>query len=374
MLTDRQTIHSDDNIAGWICDDRFFQSKAHALLYASEYSKNIQYYYNDHEFEHWNWCIEPRESLAELYRQRAQQLRDQYDHIVLMFSGGSDSTNMLRTFLDNQIVIDEVICTGAWNHVIGAMDPLNIEITVAAAPLITEIEKTKIRFTHLNLFDARERAFQHPEWVFDVDPTLCLYSDFINHALFDLPWIRALADQGKKICYIWGCEKPKIIVKQNWYYLAFRDQLMNSNFYMRAHRHELNQEFFYSHITCASLIAKQIHIILRYLESTMSRNEILNFLMGHQHQSSFDLYNSLLYADTWNTNTFTLGKHNINQYSQKWVTFEKKMKDSLHYKIWHGSIKDLLGSIDAQFLDRDQNYFKSFYKIYPIKPVSLIAV
>jgi hypothetical protein len=50
------------------------------------------------------------------------------------------------------------------------------------------------------------------------------------------------------------------------------------------------------------------------------------------------------------------------------------MTDSLHYKIWHGSIKDLLGSIDAQFLDRDQNYFKSFYKIYPIKPVSLIAV
>ena len=65
--------------------------------------------FNESVFSSYDWTVEPNESIADLYRQRAQQLRDKYDYIVLMFSGGADSTTVLRSFLDNDIKLDEAV-------------------------------------------------------------------------------------------------------------------------------------------------------------------------------------------------------------------------------------------------------------------------
>ena len=75
------------------------------------YHKDPQPYkwvYNDEFFSQYDWTREPTESLDELYGARAKELREQYDYIVLYYSGGHDSTNMLRAFLDNGIYPDEV--------------------------------------------------------------------------------------------------------------------------------------------------------------------------------------------------------------------------------------------------------------------------
>lgn len=47
--------------------------------------------------------------LTELYRLRAQQLRDKCDYLVLAYSGGSDSDNILEICLRNNIKIDEIV-------------------------------------------------------------------------------------------------------------------------------------------------------------------------------------------------------------------------------------------------------------------------
>jgi hypothetical protein len=47
-------------------------------------------------------------SLKELYRQRALQLRDEYDYLILNYSGGSDSGYILKTFVENGIKLDQV--------------------------------------------------------------------------------------------------------------------------------------------------------------------------------------------------------------------------------------------------------------------------
>jgi len=49
------------------------------------------------------------ESLDFLYALRARQLREKYDYLVLYFSGGADSTNILKTFIDNNIFLDEIV-------------------------------------------------------------------------------------------------------------------------------------------------------------------------------------------------------------------------------------------------------------------------
>ena len=64
--------------------------------------------FNDDVFSSIDWKINPSFELSKLYKIRAQQIRDKYDHIVLWYSGGSDSHNILRTFIDNDIKLDEV--------------------------------------------------------------------------------------------------------------------------------------------------------------------------------------------------------------------------------------------------------------------------
>jgi len=76
-----------------------------------QYHKDPQPYqwiYNDDFFSQYDWTQEPTESLDELYKQRALELREQYDYLVLFYSGGYDSANMLHAFLDNGIKIDEI--------------------------------------------------------------------------------------------------------------------------------------------------------------------------------------------------------------------------------------------------------------------------
>ena len=61
------------------------------------------------KFDNANWSKEPEESLSELYKRRAYQIRDMYNYIIFYFSGGSDSITALNTFVKNNIPIDEIV-------------------------------------------------------------------------------------------------------------------------------------------------------------------------------------------------------------------------------------------------------------------------
>jgi hypothetical protein len=75
---------------------------------------HVHWDYHEHVYDHQPWTHEPPVSIEELYRQRALQLREQYDHLVLFYSGGADSHTILQTFIKNNIKIDEVFCFGAF--------------------------------------------------------------------------------------------------------------------------------------------------------------------------------------------------------------------------------------------------------------------
>ncbi len=366
-----QLLTPQTNLAGWISDHRFFRNKSEALLYATEYNTDISYYYNDHVFDHVNWGVCPVESLSTLYEQRAREIRDNYDYVVLLFSGGSDSTNVLRTFLDNKIPIDEIISYGAWNHVMDKMDVCNIEITIGAAPLIAEVRKTSCKVTHLNLFDWWDRCYQDETWIFKSDTTLGFYTDLVNNALFDLPWLKQIRDQGKKVCLVWGLEKPKLVVNQDSYWLAFEDQLLSSNIYSHSIHDDFAHENFYSHVTCSALIAKQAHTYLDYLEQRLSAQQITNFLMSPDSQAEgTKLLRQLLYPHTWDESTFSVGKPKNPRFSIKWTTVYERMRDSTQMKYWRAGIKEITKNIDPKFIDNKERYVRIF-KMYRVRSLPI---
>lgn len=89
-------------------NEKFF-SKPMALTKATETNQFPEWNFNNETFGAQDWLTDPTISIKELYRIRAQQLRDRYDYIRLEFSGGGDSTTALYSFVNNGIHIDEVV-------------------------------------------------------------------------------------------------------------------------------------------------------------------------------------------------------------------------------------------------------------------------
>jgi hypothetical protein len=71
-----------------------------------------------------DWTVEPLETFKDLCKEYAQYIRDNYDYVILYYSGGSDSTTILNTFLDNNIKIDEIVTTTFNNVNIPCFDGL----------------------------------------------------------------------------------------------------------------------------------------------------------------------------------------------------------------------------------------------------------
>lgn len=60
-------------------------------------------------FEKLDWSKEPNKPLRQFFKERAEQIRDCYDYLILYFSGGSDSMTALNAFLNNNIELEEVV-------------------------------------------------------------------------------------------------------------------------------------------------------------------------------------------------------------------------------------------------------------------------
>lgn len=71
-------------------------------------TKRARLWFHDEVYSEYNWTIEPEITLDELYTRRAKQLREKYDNLILMYSGGTDSHQVLRSFIDNSIHLDEI--------------------------------------------------------------------------------------------------------------------------------------------------------------------------------------------------------------------------------------------------------------------------
>ena len=84
-------------------------SKIEALEVAQRNNGWVSWHFNDESFGTTDWSKDIPEDITELYRQRAIQIREKFDHVIIMYSGGYDSHNMLETFLKNDIKVDAIV-------------------------------------------------------------------------------------------------------------------------------------------------------------------------------------------------------------------------------------------------------------------------
>ena len=248
---------------------------------------DIQFIYNDELMSSYDWTQEPTEDIYELYASRAKQLRNDYDYLVLLYSGGIDSHVILETFLQNNLRLDE-ICT-LTNTIIGKSGKFNQEVFNRAVPFVETLDLhalgTKFRLVDIGqlIVDQYSDQFHFENHHFysngvannwtNVARSHKLKAHITDHI--------KLSSQGKKICYIWGFDKPFIGVIDDRYCLHFPSASVDLNIREYINRISLQEKFanfydepFYITKDCPKISIKQAHLLvnaMKKISSTDSR-------------------------------------------------------------------------------------------------------
>lgn len=94
----------------YMCDGIRFNTQVDAMIYSSSKPNipEIKLMYHHDIWSNFDTSSLGKISLDVLYRERCLQLREKYDYLILNFSGGSDSNNVLMSFINNNVHLDEI--------------------------------------------------------------------------------------------------------------------------------------------------------------------------------------------------------------------------------------------------------------------------
>ena len=90
-MTPDISIKQNPKLGYYTVGNKKFYNKPEALVEATKTGHFPEWDFNNDVFGQQNWTQEPETPLKELYRIRAQQLRNTYDYIRIEASGGGDS-------------------------------------------------------------------------------------------------------------------------------------------------------------------------------------------------------------------------------------------------------------------------------------------
>ena len=93
----------------YLVNGKSFNNIYLALYESFKTRLEIKFYCYDHEYDQHDWTIEPETSLDQLMSEFAWRLRNRYERLILLWSGGTDSHTIYNIFRTNQIPIDEII-------------------------------------------------------------------------------------------------------------------------------------------------------------------------------------------------------------------------------------------------------------------------
>jgi|TARA_R110000868_G_scaffold92162_2_gene255736 hypothetical protein len=217
---------------GYQVGDRFFTYLIDAGDYAVRTNQRVVYNFHDEVFSKIDWRQRIDVNLPTLYAERARQIRDTYDYVIITYSGGADSQNVLDTFLNNDIRIDEIVIWHDKDITHTDNNRTNREALGVALKRAERIvaERPEIRLRILGSMDT-VNAFHANK-------------DFDAKLQINQPWggimvpqrrgywknlvddYRKLVDLNKKVAVVWGYDRPTVIFDkvQNKFFTYFEDR------------------------------------------------------------------------------------------------------------------------------------------------------
>lgn len=373
------------NLGYYKVADEIFYHKISALLSAKQKNTRPTWHFHDEVYRKQDWTKDITESLNDVYRRRAKQLREKYDYLVLSFSGGSDSWTALKAFIDSNTYLDEIFVRwplkatqGRYQANTQDLHPSNIlsEWDFTVLPMLKEIEKI-IPQTKITIYD----------WSDDlIDMEICddhwsMIDDYLNPGY--VPKIRKYSDNEQKIidagkvsAMIFGQDKPQMFYKDHGIYCFFLDKLANR----RIPGHNRVSELFYWTPDMPEITINQSRRIFRFLESNTQYLGLIDKSNPYHPNDKFvwdQIVRPIIYPDYCRMRTFQAKKsgHSIYDEIDDWMLEHSNLR---FMQSWLSGVNNVLQSIGDSFLDRRDGdvtglngFVDGVYFLGKIHPISL---
>lgn len=361
-----------------------YHSKLEACVAAARLPGQHYLHWDFHEteFGRYAWDVEPPVDILTLYRERAQQLRDSYDHLVLFYSGGADSHTVLQSFVNNGIHLDEVFVYGAFKAEQQRAKQLGFdrragyytrEVDYLVRPRLRQLQKQHgFKITEWDWTDRTLELLNNPDWIWkvgvrfapDAIPRQCLH-DVFGHT-------DRLEDRNRRVAFIFGVDKPRLFRDSHSVYLAFIDTMLttavgnNNDILGRNWEHD---EYFYWTPNMPEIAIKQAHLIRRWL----AQQGRVQDLTPTSHTGTFHaahyyrMIHPVIYPQ-WDNTTWQIDKSSgvVNDEFGQWF-FDSAPERSQQQ--WAAGINELNRSIDSRFFNASDAWqglvgcFSKFYRI-----------
>jgi hypothetical protein len=307
----------------WSVNNKKFYNKIDAFIYASNNSDfKIDFHYHDQIWDSYDRNLVGSFNLKILYKERAQQIREKYDYLILNYSGGADSHNVLLSFLDNNIKLDAVHVKWPFK----ATDHHSKLFNNSPVNLLSEWDLTiskRLKWLSSNYPDVRIITDDWSEKILEnnsIDSEK-LYSFTHLYSLGDISRITTRSDfeiksldKNKTVGIIWGIDKPEVFLdSENNLYFRFRDLPINV-----AQPLDLNvngTELFYWSPEFPQIVFEQSNRVLNFLKNNQeyfrlmsddnSKLDLPAYKIKYKMQS--DLVKSIIY-DNWDPLLFQANK------------------------------------------------------------------
>lgn len=256
-----------------------------AMLRNNDFNTDIEFRFADELFDRIDWTKDIDINIRTLYKMRATQLREKYSYLILAFSGGSDSTQILNTFLNNKIFIDEIqvvhhekLVSKLDENIILKNNEMNalLEYKYAVQPMLNRVAKESPN-TKITTLDASDFSWNQ----FTTGKVATLFGEkdlpsAANHRVFSLmPMVyqyymnrHNMLSGTHNAAMIRGFEKP-ILIFDDMYddvlLFCFSDMAIYSH--MNTYTQHFAIEDFYWSADAPLIPVKQSHLIKKELET-----------------------------------------------------------------------------------------------------------
>ena len=349
--------------------DQAFASKLEAIQYQRQCGAALHWRFQEDQFAQHDWTQEPQETLWDLYTERAHQLRNQYRYIILLYSGGADSENVLQAFERNGIMVDEIRIgyAGDWNNPDSLQTFSNLELHHVAIPRAQALQKqwpnlkvSVVSMDHMIMDSLQEYTSDNLHYGHNMGWSLWQRQRFGMTLKHSASW-HPTSSKDQSVALLWGKDKTFVNLVQGRYAVQFMDRHLNGS--LEPLPDNCVHEYFYWSPNSTRILIKQGHILKNFyrqadcIPSWFEDNR--KFLLqkidwkwhynttqvgGHTAMINNGCYNTLIYPH-YNASTFDVGKI-------EWQTVSQSMKIMLkqtpsmnaHFENYMQACKDLYGA------------------------------
>ena len=360
-------FEQDPKLGYYQLNNKIYYNKIEALL-AAKNEEMPTWHFNDEAFNQVDWTQEPDVDIETLYIQRARQLREKYDYVLVFFSGGADSSTIVDTFVDNDIFLDEVVIghpesgmrdwVNTWDH---SARYTASEYHFTAEPQLKRlaVKSPKTRITVNDYFQDMIDVYKSDEWIMGARDYF--HPSFISrYSKKNLTHVKAICESGKSVAFVYGVDKPIITVLGTRYCASFIDTISNTCTWDIEHYPDCATEYFYWTPDMPLLPVKQAHLVVNWLdrpENQYYREAIkygTNYTTAHKYSTNYNRAIRAPLYPKWDMGLFQTHKSMSKITAEQDSWFFDNHKNTHIHDTWTAGINHLLRLMPERFVQKDE--------------------